>query len=152
MPHAPWPTVEAAVAAGEKVVRQMHVWQKKSNLGSSGASDQTTTQQVTSLFYLLTKLVLCSWFILTPVQGVPCQYSFWKFSKSKIHLLFIFHLKTIIFPLNDAEVSKFCNEYLALYILLSICKVICKKHEGGVWQEWTLVCRAVRSRWEKSSK
>ena len=56
----------------------------------------------------------------------------WKFSKVKIHFLLIFDLKTVIFPLDDAEGSTFKNEYLVSYILSYICKVICKIREGGV--------------------
>ena len=49
--------------------------------------------------------------------------------KSKIYFFLIFDLKTIIFPPDDAEV--FIFQYLVLNILSNICKVICKKHEGG---------------------
>ena len=60
---------------------------------------------------------------------LPLHYlqTFWKFLKVKNHFLLIFDLKTIIFPLDDAKLSKFQNEYLLSHNLSNICEVICKK-------------------------
>ena len=80
----------------------------------------------------------------------PCQQAFWKFSKVKINFLPIFDLKMIIFPLYDAKVSKFYIEYLILYILSNICKVISKRREGGsdkyeIWCVEQLGCAEKKS-------
>ena len=39
--------------------------------------------------------------------------------------------KTIIFPRDDAKLSKFQNEYLVSHILSNICKAICKNLGDG---------------------
>ena len=62
----------------------------------------------------------------------PMEIDFLKFFKLKIHFLLIFDLKPITFPLDDAKVSNFQNEYLVSHILSNIYKVICKKREGGL--------------------
>ena len=49
----------------------------------------------------------------------------------KINFLLIFDLKTNIFPLDDAKLSKFLNEYWILHNFSNICEVIAKKNVNG---------------------
>ena len=42
--------------------------------------------------------------------------------------------------LNDAKLPKVDYWFWFLWYMSNICEVICKKHEGGVWQIWNFVC------------
>ena len=62
--------------------------------------------------------------------------------------MLIFDLKTIIFPLDDAEVSEFHNEYLVSYILSNICK---KNMKGG-YDNYEIQCVEQLYRAEKKAQ
>ena len=78
-----------------------------------------TTDSSVCTFFFFTIIALCCF---------SCQQTFWKFLKVKICFLLIFDLKTIIFPPDDAKLSKFLNDLICQIFA----KVFAKNVIGGL--------------------
>ena len=63
---------------------------------------------------------------------LPMSIGILEILKSKNSFFAHFWSKNDYLDLDDVKVSKFYNEYLVLYILSNICKVICKNMKGYV--------------------